>query len=297
MKWIVNKDEDGLALLDWLQMRLPDAPAGYLSQLARSGRIRHNGTPLNRESRLACGDPLELPDSQRMQQLCSAAQACQILAQSDQWVVASKPAGLPVHRSAQHPDNLTDRLQNQLSREKAPYRVAPVQRLDIGTSGPVLFGKGRKAIGELGKLVMDQGLDKLYLSLVEGHPPAKGILENPLEIDGKLKPATSHYRSLRRWEHCSLLLVKITTGRKHQIRRHLAELGHPIAGDRRYRSSQPARAGRLFLHQCLLSFLDPWLHRDIKIIQPLPQELRCWLRNLGPEQPEQRRLGAEMLEL
>jgi len=295
MKWVVTKDEDGKSLLDWLHRRLPDAPAGYLSQLARSGRIRHSGTPLNRKALLTCGDLLELPDSQRLQQLCSAAQSCQILAQSDQWVVASKPAGLPVHRSAQHLDNLTDRLQNQLNREKVPYRVAPVQRLDIGTSGPVLFGKGRKATGELGKLVMSQGLDKLYLALVEGHPAENGSLDNPLKIDGKLKSAASSFRTLRRWEHCSLLLVRITTGRKHQIRRHLAELGHPVAGDRRYHSSQPALAGRPFLHQCRIRFVDPWLHSDIHITLPLPEELRSWLKRLGPEQSDRRRPRAKVL--
>ncbi|HKI52194.1 MAG TPA: RluA family pseudouridine synthase [Geothermobacteraceae bacterium] len=292
----MSKEEDGLSLLDWLQMRLPDAPDGYLGQLIRSGRVRLTGIPLTRQSRLACGDQIELPDSQRMQRLSAAAKPCQILAQNEKWIIVNKPAGLPVHRSAQHLDNLTDRLQDQLIREKAPFRVAPVQRLDIGTSGPVLFGKGRKAIGELGKLVMGQGLDKLYLALVEGHPAAEGPLENPLEINGKLKAAAGHFRTLRRWRNCSLLLVRITTGRKHQIRRHLAELGHPIAGDRRYRSSLPAFSGRLFLHQCLLHFVDPWLHSDIKITQPLPQELRSWLMGLEPELPEQRRPGAEMLK-
>jgi len=285
MIWIVSKDENGLTLCEWLPKRLPDAPAGYLGQLIRSGRIRLGGHPLGRQSILAHGDRLELPDSQRLLDLSIAQQPCQILAQSEQWIVAVKPAGLPVHRSAQHRDNLTDRLQHQLNREAVPYRLAPVQRLDIGTSGPVLFGKGRKATGALGKLVMERGLDKLYLALVEGHPAACGALDAPLDIDGKLRAAFSSFRTLRRWENCSLLLVSISTGRKHQIRRHLAATGHPLAGDRRYRSSLAAPAGRMFLHQCLLRFVDPWQGDLIKITLPLPMELRSWLAGLGPERP------------
>lgn len=283
MIWIVSKDEDGLTLREWLQKRLPDAPAGYLGQLARSGRIRLGESPLGRLSFLSQGDQLKLPDSQRLRELCLTHQPCRILAQSDQWIVVFKPAGLPVHRSAQHRDNLTDRLQYQLNREAVPYRVAPVQRLDVGTSGPILFGKGRKATGILGKLVMERGFDKLYLALVEGHPAAHAALDAPLDIDGKLRTAFSSFRTLRRWENCSLLLVSIGTGRKHQIRRHLAATGHPLAGDRRYRSTRISPVGRLFLHQCLLRFVDPWQGDEIKITLPLPMELRSWLDGLGPE--------------
>jgi len=283
MLWIVSKDEDGLTLHMWLQKRLPNAPAGYLGQLARSGRIRLGGNSLGRQSFLAQGDQLELPDSQRLREFCLAHQPCQILAQSGQWIVVFKPAGLPVHLSAQHQDNLTDRLQDQLNHEAVPFRVAPVQRLDIGTSGPVLFGKGRKATGILGKLVMERGLDKLYLALVEGHPTINAALDTPLDIGGKLRAALSSFRVLRRWEHCSLLLVNISTGRKHQIRRHLAATGHPLVGDRRYRSNQTSPVGRIFLHQCLLRFVDPWQDNEVKITLPLPVELRSWLDGLGPE--------------
>lgn len=281
MFWHTTPEEAGLSLADWLQRRLPEASAGYLGQLLRSGRIRRNGVSLDRTARIAGGELIELPDSQRLRQLLAAARPCRILRQTEHWLAVDKPAGLPVHRSASHQDNLTDRLQALLRREGAPYRVAPVQRLDLGTSGPVLFGKGRKATGELGKLIMQQGMEKLYLAVVDGHTPAQGLLDDPLVIDGKSKPACSSYRTLRQLSDCSLLLVTIATGRKHQIRRHLAAIGHPVAGDHRYRSRLMAPAGRLFLHQCRIGFFDPWQQVPIRLKAPLPADLRDWLRDLG----------------
>lgn len=281
MHWQTTPEEAGLTLGEWLRRRLPEASPGYLGQLLRSGRIRHQGIPLDRNSRVGGGEQIELPDSQRLRQLLATSRPCRILRQSEHWLIVDKPAGLPVHRSANHQDNLTDRLQTLLRREGAPFRVAPVQRLDIGTSGPVLFGKGRKATGELGKLIMQQGIEKLYLALVVGRTPAQGVLDEPLVIDGKYKPALSSYRTLRHLDDCSLLLVTIATGRKHQIRRHLAAIGHPVAGDRRYRSRLYATDERLFLHQCRIGFFDPWQQCTIRLTAPLPADLRRWLRELG----------------
>jgi RluA family pseudouridine synthase len=286
MKWEVSAKDSGLTLDEWLHQRLPQAPAGYLGQLLRSGRIRRAGEALHRDARVAAGDWLELPDSQRLQQLLTDEESCRILRQTDHWAIVYKPAGLAVHRSPQQPDNLTDRLQLVFARQKAPFKIAPIHRLDVGTSGPVLFGKGRQASGELGRMVMARGLRKRYLVLAAGHFALTGTMDSPLVIDGKLKTAVTSYRCLRRWSDCSLLLVDIQTGRKHQIRRHLAEAGHPVAGDRRYCSRITSPTGQMFLHQCLIGFTDPWQQSEISLSVPLPAELRSWLKNLRTNTPD-----------
>jgi 23S rRNA pseudouridine955/2504/2580 synthase len=284
MKWKIAPAEDGLSLDEWLRNRLPQAPAGYLGQLLRSGRIRRDRESLRRDAKVVADEWIELPDSERLERLLADGESCRILRQTDQWVIAFKPAGLPVHRSPQHQDNLTDRLQQLFTRQKAPFKIAPVHRLDVGTSGPVLFGKGRQATGELGRMIMARGLRKRYLVLAAGQLARTGTLESPLEIDGKWKTAVTSFRCLRRWSDCSLLLVDIETGRKHQIRRHLADAGHAVAGDRRYRSPIPSPTGQIFLHQCYIGFTDPWQSSETSLTIPLPADLRCWLQNLGTEQ-------------
>jgi 23S rRNA pseudouridine955/2504/2580 synthase len=284
MKWKVTAEESGLTLDEWLHQRLPQASAGYLGQLLRSGRVRRDNESLSRDARVVGDEWIELPASQRLQQLLAKAGGCRILRQTDHWAIVYKPAGLAVHRSPQQLDNLTDRLQQLYLREKAPFKVAPVHRLDIGTSGPVLFGKGRQATGELGRMVMERGMRKRYLVLAAGQLDRTGTLASPLEIDGKLKTAVTSYRCLQRWSDCCLLLVDLQTGRKHQIRRHLAEIGHAVAGDQRYRSQITSPTGRIFLHQCLIGFTDPWQQAEIKLTIPLPADLRHWLNILGTNQ-------------
>lgn len=282
MEWLVSTDEAGLQLDAWLQRKLPTAPPGYLRQLIRSGKICRLQQPLSRETRLACGDRISLPESERLRQLSAQTPAWKILRQTDHWLIVDKPSGLPVHANRGHDSNLTDQVQQLCKQQSEPFRVAPAHRLDLETSGPVLFAKGRKASGTLGKLVMAGGLEKSYLALVCGRPAASGLINTPLANDSKLQTAVTRFKRLRCWPDCSLLLVSIDTGRKHQIRRHLAGIGHPLAGDTRYRAPLPSPAGRIFLHQATLAFVDPWQAQPVRVSSKLPAELQSWLRALGP---------------
>ncbi len=83
-------------------------------------------------------------------------------------MVLNKPAGLAIHRAVGHTDNLLHRVQDFLSLRKETFQVSPVHRLDIGTSGAVLFGKGRAAISQLGKKMIEGQFSKSYLALVSG---------------------------------------------------------------------------------------------------------------------------------
>lgn len=285
MEWLVSADEAGQNLGTWLQKKLPTAPQGYLRQLIRSGKICREQQPLSLETRLASGDRICLPDSERLRQFSAQTPPWKILRQTDHWLIVDKPSGLPVHANHGHDANLTDQVQQLCKQLGEPFRVAPAHRLDLETSGPVLFSKGRKASGTLGKLVMAGGLEKSYLALVCGRTVMSGEISTPLSNEGKLQTAVTCFKRLRSWSDCSLLQVGIATGRKHQIRRHLASIGHPLAGDTRYRAPMPSPAGRIFLHQATLAFVDPWQAQPIRVTSKLPAELQAWLRALGPAEP------------
>lgn len=286
-EWMVSEAEAGLTALEFLQQRLPGAPTAYLRQLLRGGKVREGGQALAADSRLPAGARLTLPDSRRLAELRQAASlAVEILGETPSLLVAFKPAGLAVHRGVGHEqDNLTERVRSLMRQRHEPFKIAPIHRLDAETSGPVIFGKGAKAIAGLGKQFMEQRVEKTYLALVAGAMPASGLLTSPVPAKEKLKEATTVFRTLATQSGYSLLELQLQTGRTHQIRRQLADAGHPLAGDRRYRGPAPRGLDRLFLHCSRLALHDPFDHRPVSIVSDLPAELTALLAALGMEDP------------
>lgn len=279
---IVTESEANLSVEDFLRQRIPAAPQAYLKQLLKKGKVCGVGGALSGAARLRVGDSVRLPASSRLRELLeapvSSSRRLTILYESREILVVDKPAGLAVHSSQGHEeDNLTERVAALLAERGIRLQVAPVHRLDLETSGPVLFGKGRQACGRLGQLFMRREVEKYYRALVAGKTPGSGRLESQLSAKGKEKAARTDYRALARNEQASLLELQLHTGRQHQIRRQLAEQGHPLFGDRRYRGPCPPELPRLFLHCSRLAFVDPFSAAAISIEAPLPDDLAAFL--------------------
>lgn len=281
-KFIVEKTEAPLCAVDFLRLRVPAAPAAYLKQLLKKGKVRGRSGVLKGSDLLQAGELLQLPDSGRLLELLATPAAClqelRILYESREILVVDKPAGLAVHAGQGHEQaNLTDQVESFLLKRGIRFKVAPVHRLDLETSGPVLFGKGKQACGRLGQLFMRQEVDKSYLALVAGRTPGSGRLESQLTAKGKEKQARTDFRALFRNEQASLLELQLHTGRQHQIRRQLAAQGHPLFGDKRYRGPCPTDLPRMFLHCNRLAFVDPFSESPISIESPLPEDLAIFL--------------------
>lgn len=276
--------EDGHTALEILQYRLPHAPRSYLRQLLRRGKVRRpGGLALTEESRLASGDRLLLPESRRLQELRAvpAVPKPTVLLETRDLLAVYKPAGLAVHRAVGHSENLTDLVQAMMEERREPFRIAPAHRLDAATSGPVLFGKGRRAIAALGAAFQERAVEKVYLALVSGRPAATAILDSPVPAKGKWKEAAAEFRLLESPGEFSFLEVRLHSGRTHQIRRQLADIGHPIVGDRRHGGSVVPGLDRLFLH-CARLALRTCLDRSRLVIEcPLPTELAALLARLA----------------
>lgn len=276
----VTAKDAGQTVLAFLQQQIPAAPTAYLRQLARSGRLLLNHQTTSGQALLQPGDTLSLPASQRLAQLLQLSQREQIeiLLEGPDFLAVYKPAGLAVHRGVGHTeDNLTQRADNWLQRRKLPFCAVPVHRLDVGTSGPVLFAKGRRAASMLGKLLMAGRMEKHYLALVAGEMSETGELQTPVPAKGKLRSAATRYRRLSGNRSYSLLQLELLSGRKHQIRRQLADAGHPLIGDRRYGGPALPNCRRLFLHCCTLSWPDPAGDRRQTVTCPLPTDLQVLL--------------------
>jgi RluA family pseudouridine synthase len=284
----VLTEEGGLSLEQFLVRRIPAAPLGYLRQLIKKGKITSAcGNKFAGDYFVRKGDQIGLPDSARLNQLLShkPRPASDILYESREILIVAKPAGLAVHATQdRQQDNLTDRLRTELKQRGENFQLAPIHRLDRETSGPVLFGKGKKSCSALGKMFMAGAVTKGYLALVQGEFQGQGTLRGELSAKGKRKLAVTDYRCLGSTTAASLLELHLKTGRQHQIRQQLAAAGHPLFGDRRYRGPCPPQLGRLFLHGRHLAFTDPFSDAMVTVDCPLPEELSAFSKrcDLGP---------------
>ncbi len=194
------------------------------------------------------------------------------------WVL-DKPAGTAVHAAGEVAGE--DLIAWARAALGAPDGLAPIHRLDRETSGLVLCSADPALRGALGRWFADGEVDKRYLGLAIGRTRRKGAIRRPLKDPrrrGALR-AVTRYRCLEWLGGFSLLALHPETGRRHQLRRHLHGLGHPLVGDRRYRPRRfqvvPGFPGRLWLHAAELALPD-----GRRFVAPLAPELEAHLRVL-----------------
>ena len=264
-------------LLAWLLVALAPTNRTRVKQWLQNGRVVVNGTPTTRfDHPLKAGDRVEIAREGAAPTRPTVA----IVYQDDAIVVIDKPPGLlAVATDAEKLDTAFVRLGGQLK-----ARVFVAHRLDRETSGLLMFARTEAARDRLQRNW--ESLEKTYLAVVEGTPrPPEGVVENYL-TEGKnlrvrasrtagpdAKRAVSRYRVTATRDPYSLVEVALETGRKHQIRVHLAGLGCPVVGDADYGAATNP-AGRLGLHAWRLALPHPVSGDRLELESPLPAELR-----------------------
>ena len=200
-----------------------------------------------------------------------------ILFENDYYLIVNKPAGIPIHATLDKSrDNLFDSL-----RKKYGNDLFLIHRLDVDTSGVVLFSKKPEANKILDALFKTRDIEKTYHALVVGEAKeAQGVMEDFLErkkvngIEKMIKvhkggeKAITEFELVEKKGHYSLLKLIIKTGRMHQIRAQLSLRGTPIFSDKFY--GKEIKHERLRLHSSSLSFIDPFSQQKIHVLAPLP---------------------------
>lgn len=270
-------------LLPWLLAHLPAMNRTRIKPLLQHGRIRVNGIAITKhDHELKPGDIVELGPNLTSPHLAKL--GIRIVHEDDAIVVIDKPFGLlTVATDTQKEDTAVERLNEAMAVRHA--RAFVVHRLDRETSGLLLFAKSadiRDTLQENWDAVTKQ-----YLAVVVGTlAEPEGLLESSLlegpdlkvrkSVDPEAKLARTRYQFVRRVGRYSLLEVTLETGRKHQIRVHLADAGCPIIGDDKYGSKHnPAR--RLGLHSWKLAFPHPVSKKLIQLESPLPAVLAAFV--------------------
>jgi tRNA pseudouridine65 synthase len=238
-----------------------------------------------------------------------------ILHRDEHIVVIDKPPNLLVHRS--EIDRHETRFAIQILRDQIGQRVWPAHRLDRGTSGVLLFGLSPEIAGILARQFAAGLVGKCYWAVVRGHPPLAGTIDHALsrqrdayEFSGErssqdAQPALTHYRSLMDIElrvavdryptsRYALLELEPVTGRRHQLRRHLKHIAHPIIGDATYGKGRHNRffaehfgCRRLLLACTALAFDHPVSGERVHAKAPVSGEFAATLARFGGLQLDQ----------
>lgn len=211
-----------------------------------------------------------------------------ILYEDEALLIIDKPAGIPVHPSILHYDNsLSNGIKYYFDNIKLNKKIRPVNRLDRNTSGIVIFAKNEYVHDSLSKQMQNDIFLKDYIAICNGLFEEKtGIIDAPIArkensiiercVNPTGAPAITHYKVLKEFEIdrkiFSELLISLETGRTHQIRVHMAYLGHPIIGDSLY-GSESILINRQALHAYRVEFIHPISRQKIVITSNIPKDM------------------------
>ncbi len=244
------------------------------------GRIRPKRYPVVAGERVSVDDREEPPDSE----LGEAPFA--IAFEDDHLLVVDKPAGVVVHPARGHrTGTLAQALGGRGADGGDPWRAGIVHRLDRDTSGLLVVAKTDSVHTALKELLARRELRREYLALVVGHPEARsGTIDAPIGRDRRdrvlmsidtdhPREARTHFELERLLPASALMRVVLETGRTHQIRVHMAAIGHPVCGDRQYGTAGEYGLERQFLHAARLAFVHPVTGEQVDVRSELPADL------------------------
>ncbi len=297
-----------------VELRVPDEAAGTrldrflaapLGSRARAqsliddGRVRVDGAVRPKRHLVSAGEAIEVDDVIAESETVPVEPAPFEVSYEDEYLlVVDKPAGVVVHPARGHwSGTLAQALDGRAAGGEEPWRAGIVHRLDRDTSGLLVVAKNDTVHRALKSLLASRRLRREYLALVDGHPPARtGTIDAPIgrhRRDRKLmsidsddpREARTHFEIEQLLPAAALLRVALETGRTHQIRVHLAAIGHPVCGDPQYGTRDRYGLTRQFLHATRLSFTHPVTGTEVDVQSELPEDLAAALDRAAAGEP------------
>ena len=300
----IDSNEAGQRLDNYLIKHLKGVPKGHLYRIVRKGEVRVNKKRCRVQQRLVQGDQVRIPPlrvSQRERSQPSQASLDTVLDsiiyEDEHLIALNKPARWAVHGGSGNDNGIIETL--KLAKANSPY-IELVHRLDKDTSGCLLVAKSRKSLLNLQQMLKshDGQIEKRYSVMIKGHwnkgttKLEAGLSQftnaknsKSVQVDQSGKTAITFFKLEKQFKDLSLMDVKISTGRMHQIRVHCAHLDHPVAGDSKYgdfkfnrQLKQQYQLNRIYLHARQLRFNHPITNHKILIKAPLADDLAHSLR-------------------
>ena len=312
MKKIIEYNgKESKRIATFAKQEFPHLSRPFILELIESNKILVNGKKIKKGIKLRKGDKVEFASIPEPKDLVLRAndQIPLNLVYADEFILAfDKPRGLPTHpNSFRETETLANGIiakfpgLKEIGEKKLESGL--LNRLDNDTSGLVLVARTNEAYAKFKEMFAKKEIYKEYTALSIGHPEQKGFINYPLKhspknrkkmvalknmksIDSlKLLEALTHYLVIRRFAKFSLLKISLSSAVTHQIRVHLAAIGHPVAGDSLYETEEQRREYKIdlkgqFLHASAIKFLHPFLQKIVSIRVDLPIELKNLLESL-----------------
>ena len=291
-----NKEDAGQRVDAWLAANLEDVTRSAAQRLLEEGRVTCGGKPLAKNYKLNGAETLEvsLPDPEPVDVLPQDIPLDVVYEDADV-IVVNKPKGLVVHPAPGHPDGtlvnaLLHHCGDSLSGIGGELRPGIVHRIDRDTSGLIIAAKNDFAHQKLAAQLQDHTLARIYRCIVTGNlREDAGTVNAPIgrhPVDRKKmavvsngRPAVTHWTVLERFPGFTYVECRLETGRTHQIRVHMAHIGHPILGDTVYGNKKPVPGlqGQC-LHAVGLRFHHPRTGEMVELFCGLPEEFQTQLQ-------------------
>jgi RluA family pseudouridine synthase len=278
----------GRTVKSLMRQELAMAQSYIASVKFRPGGILLNGKPVRTPARVQTGDILSVTIADLGQNLARPLDMPLSVAWEDEYfAILDKPAGIGVY--GEGTPNLAGILAHKWGKN---IQFHPVNRLDVGTSGLLVAAKSGYIHDRLRRLLHTDDFVREYLAVVQGTPqPPQGTVILPISpgptegtrraIDPQGLPSRTDYDTLKTQVSRTLLRLRLYTGRTHQIRLHMAALGHPLVGDRLYGASDLALP-RPALHSCHIRLTHPVTGEHLDITSPLPEDMAALLDMPSP---------------
>ena len=293
-------DREGERADAFLARTVPDLTRSAAQRLLEEGRVTRAGRPVRKNDRLAPGQELEvqLPDPEPVE-IVPQDIPLDVVYEDGDVIVVNKPVGLVVHPAPGHPDGtlvnaLLYHCGTSLSGINGELRPGIVHRIDRDTSGLIIAAKNDRAHLALAAQLQDHTLARTYEAVAVGNlREDRGTVDAPIGrcpsdrkkmavVDRGGRSAVTHWEVVERFPGYTHIRCRLETGRTHQIRVHMACIGHPLLGDTVYGAKKPVPglAGQC-LHAAELRFLHPRTGEPVTVEAPLPDWFRAVLERLG----------------
>jgi 23S rRNA pseudouridine1911/1915/1917 synthase len=288
---IAEPDDAGLRLDAFLAARGACGSRAAAQRAIEGGAVTVDGVLRPKNHRVEDGERVAIdvpaPDSSGPD---PASVPFEVVYEDEDLMVVDKPAGIVTHPAPGH--------HRTTLAEVLPAGSHVVHRLDKDTSGLLVVARTDEALAELRRMMKAREITREYTTLVEGHPDAEsGTIDAPIGRDrgnrtvmstrtDRARDAVTHFEVVERLPRTTLLRVRLETGRTHQIRAHLAAIGHPVVGDPQYGGSASGRRlglERQFLHASTLMFRHPLRRELVRCESKPPVELSHALDNARRE--------------
>ncbi len=293
-KCLIFTGEDKIRIDLYLTHKEIYPSRSQIRNLIAQGKVKVNSSPVKPSYILKNGDTIDLslPENKELE-IKAEAIPLDIIYEDEYLTVINKPDDMIVHpagkiRSGTLVNALLYRCRDSLSGIGGVIRPGIVHRLDKNTSGLMVVAKNDFAHLGLSKQIKEHQVTKKYLTLVYGNmKDDSGIIDAPIgrslknrkkmavTVEGKSREAVTQFKVLKRFSGYTLIEATLRTGRTHQIRVHLAFIGHPIVGDQLYgRKKQGLNISRQALHSHILGFVHPSSKKYMEFSATLPQDMQ-----------------------